>query len=446
MSETTRRMLVRGIAAAKAGDHNEARHYLERILYLDASRDQQVDAHWWLFTVSDDIAEQRDHLEEILACDPTHAEAQRELAILDGRLNRDEIVDPDHLPKPEAPDAQSQEARRFVCPQCGGRIAFDPGSQRLRCKYCGHRETILSALKEGVAVEEKDFVVTMATVKGHVVPQGVQTIQCQGCQAELMSSDKLTARCPYCGSSHVVETVSQAQIPIEGLIPFNVEEPMANRRLVNWLQQSLRGRPSRVARVRGLYLPLWTFDLMGEVKWRAVEGSNRGGGLSLAGGQDSMLLRGGRRVHEGVHSFLIDDIRIPASHLLPYRLKKAYRSFAFDGVVPYDPVYLADQPAARYDVVVSDASLIARQQVLETARQKARIQAEVSMGDVRHFQVTPANLTVQSYKLLLVPFWLGNYRMDDEVYTVMVNGQTGRVEGEKPPGRLRQLLGQWLGG
>jgi hypothetical protein len=244
----------------------------------------------------------------------------------------------------------------------------------------------------------------------------------------------------------VVETVSQAQIPIEGLIPFNVEEPMANRRLANWLQQSLRGRPSRVARVRGLYLPLWTFDLMGEVKWRAVEGSNRGGGLSLAGGQDSMLLRGGRRVHEGVHSFLIDDIRIPASHLLPYRLKKAYRSFAFDGVVPYDPVYLADQPAARYDVVVSDASLIARQQVLETARQKARIQAEVSMGDVRHFQVTPANLTVQSYKLLLVPFWLGNYRMDDEVYTVMVNGQTGRVEGEKPPGRLRQLLGQWLGG
>lgn len=452
MSETTRRMLVRGVAAAKAGDRSEARRYLERILYLDPSHDQQVDAHWWLFTICDDVAEKRDHLEEILVSDPTHADARRALAVLDGQLDPDEIVDADHLPE-AAPDDESEprEARRFVCPQCGGRMQFDPGSQRLQCAYCGHRRTVFSAMQEGLAVEESDFVVTMATVKGHVVPQGVKTIKCQGCQAALISSDDLTARCPYCGSSHVVEDVAHAQILPEGLIPFAIEEHSANRRLADWLRRSLRGRPSRVARVRGLYLPIWTFDLMGEVKWRAEEQSQRGGGLSLSGGsslsgsQDLGLFQGGRRIYEGIHSFLLDDIRVPASHLLPHELREAFATFEFDGVVPYDAAYLADQPAARYDVAVSDASLIARRQVLETARRKARIQAEVRMRNVHRFQVTPANLAVQSYKLLLVPFWLGNYRMDEKVYAVLVNGQTGEVVGEEPAGRIERLLGHWFG-
>jgi DNA-directed RNA polymerase subunit RPC12/RpoP len=446
MSETTRRMLVRGVAAAKAGDQAEARRYLERLLYLDASRDQQIDAHWWLFNLSDGLAEQRDHLEEILACDPTHAEARRELAIIDGDLDPDDIIDPDRLPESSSQESQgAREVRRFVCPQCGGRMAFDPGSQRLRCGYCGHRTTILSAMQEGLAIEERDFVIAMATLEGHTVPQGVKTLRCQGCQAELLSPDNLTAQCPYCGSSHMIEAVSQAQILPEGLIPFAVKARTANRRLADWLRGTLRGRPSRVARVRGLYLPLWTFDLIGEVKWRAVENSDRGGRLSLSGTRDTALFQGGRRVYEGVHSFLVDDTRVPASHLLPHRLCEAFTTFEFDCVVPYDAAYLADQPAVRYDVTVSDASLLARRQVLETARRNARIQAEIRMRDVHHFQVTPTNLAVQSYKLLLVPLWLGNYRLDGESYVVLVNGQTAEIVGERSPGRIRKLLGNWFG-
>lgn len=446
MSETTRRMLVRGVAAAKAGDHSEARRYLEHLLYLDASRDQNIDAHWWLFSISDDTTEKRDHLEKILAWDPTHADARRELAILDGKLDPDDIVDPDHLPETAPTDAQDTcNVRRFVCPQCGGRMAFNPSSQRLECGYCGHRATILSAMQEGLVVEESDFVITMATLKGHVIPQGVRTIKCQGCQAELISSDALTAHCPYCGSAHVVEAVVQAQVLPEGLIPFAVDEQAANRRLVAWLGRSMRIRPSRVARVRGLYLPLWTFDLIGAVSWRAVESSSQGGGWALTGVVDGSLFQSGGQVYGGTHNFIIDDIRVPASHLLAHRLSGAFDTFEFEGVVPYDPAYLADQPATRYDVAVSDASLLARRKVLDEARRKARIQAEIHMREVRDFQITPTNLAVQSYKLLLVPFWLGNYRVEDETYSVLVNGQTGRVTGERPPGRFMKLLGRWFG-
>ncbi len=50
-SEFVRSLLVYGIAAVKGNDKQEARSYLNRVLYqTDASIDQKVEAWWWLPT------------------------------------------------------------------------------------------------------------------------------------------------------------------------------------------------------------------------------------------------------------------------------------------------------------------------------------------------------------------------------------------------------------
>lgn len=61
MSDGARDLLVRGIAAAKTGDRAEARHWLE----------------------------------EVLANDPHNPRALRRLALVDGRLQRGDLIDPD---------------------------------------------------------------------------------------------------------------------------------------------------------------------------------------------------------------------------------------------------------------------------------------------------------------------------------------------------------------
>src|SRR5512136_897629 len=109
MSETARELLVRGVAAAKTGqaqDKEEARFYLEWVLRIgDATLDQKTTAWLWLSQIEDDPRKKRDCLENVLAADPANGPARRGLAILDGRLKAEDVIDPNQPIAPATPNA-----------------------------------------------------------------------------------------------------------------------------------------------------------------------------------------------------------------------------------------------------------------------------------------------------------------------------------------------------
>ena len=426
-----RSQLVRGIAAAKAGDKAEARRYLERLL-LDhaATHAEKAQAYIWLTELTDDPAEKRAHLEHALACNPANTVARRGLAMLEGRLKPEDIIDPDQKAaapaKPETP--QSLEARRFVCPQCGGAMAFEPGDKAVRCTYCGHRQTVFSALKDGLLIEEHDFAVALATAKGHTLPPEMHLCQCRGCQAKLVLARELSTQCPYCGSPHIVEIETQEIVQPEGIIPFAIAAEDAQKTFRRWLDKNVKNNRLRTTRVRGTYLPVWTFDISGEMRWRGIEPDNNNYSMQ-------------KRIHEGSHFILEDDLLLPATHVLPQDLIEIFHKFLIKEVVPYDSAYLADWPTALYEISVADASIAARRTALKKAEKTARMQALARVPNIQNFQTFPTNVTVLSYKLLLLPFWIANYRHEDQVYTVVINGQTNRVSGQKPSGLLEKLFG-----
>ncbi|MBI3537156.1 MAG: hypothetical protein HY070_06335, partial [Chloroflexi bacterium] len=81
MSDSTRDLLIRGIAAAKAKFIHEARFYLEWLLRDEsASREEQMEAYRYLAEISDDAKQKRDYLEQILAANPSDPDARRALA------------------------------------------------------------------------------------------------------------------------------------------------------------------------------------------------------------------------------------------------------------------------------------------------------------------------------------------------------------------------------
>ncbi len=446
MSESARDLLIRGIAAAKAQDKDEARFYLEWALRTDADRQQKAEAWLWLSEISDDPADKRNCLEEVLAIDPANAVARRGLAILDGRLDPADIIDPDrHSVAPQEEPSQPVKTHRFICQQCGGKMGFKPDGKSLRCEYCGHEQTLLAALNAGAMVQEHDFIVALATAKGHSKPVGMHPFECQGCGASfLLASNALSLSCAYCGSAHVVELPETRQlIPPEGLIPFRVSEQAARRAFREWLKEKKLQGKTQVTPVRGFYLPTWTFDLVGEIRWQcqtyrddSIEFDVRGIPVSFSN-RSHRLLR-----EEGSHPVLEDDILVPASQKLPADLiVDAAKGYALSGVVPYDEAYLADWPAEVYDVSVSDASLVARREMLEKARRSVQTHLSASLGYVKDLRLNTSGVLVESFKLILLPVWVARYYNEGEVYHVVINGQTGDVWAQEPRSWLQKLFG-----
>ena len=427
MSESVRDLLMRGIAAAKAGDKDEARFFLQWVLRMEASEDQEWDAWYYLSKVTDNPVEKRDYVENILARNPRDPAARRELAILDGQLDPSQIVDPDRMPRAESETPQAADARRFVCSQCGARMVFAPDGQSLVCEYCGSRRAIPSA--DAAGLEERDLLLTLASAQGHTRPVAQQVVACQGCGASfVLPPETLSLTCPFCGSAHAVrQTESRDLIAPDGIIPFAVTQDQAWERILQWLRTAgLDGcAPETPA---GVYLPVWVFNVGGEVGWHG-EARKQGMIDHPLSGREPVLQSG---------------VLIPASRKLPRGLADVMETFRLDGLIAYDARYLADWPAETYEISVSDASLEARRKSLTQARAEIvnLVEADIVPDSVT---LNSIGLAVESFRLILVPMWSSRYTAEDRRFAVVVNGQTGDVRGERPLRGIRKWLTDLLG-
>ena len=417
-----RELLRSGIIEAKTGNQGSARRYLDRAVYISNEHDVLAEAWFWMSEVLDDKAEKRRALENCLAHDLRHARARRSLAVLDGKLKADEIIDPDKLPT--APEGlHAANAERFMCPKCGGRMSFAPDGQSLVCEYCSRNQKF-SVAQPGSA-QEKDFLIAMATARGHGKPLQEQVFHCEGCGCEfLLPPDQISSTCVYCGSPHVVNWESEEQLLApDGIIPHSFDQSRAAKMLSGWLQSHQIKPETQLDPPRGIYLPLWTFDL--------------GGAIDYAGEMmdDSEIHFNSRmpktiRVNDS-YPVQVNDIPIPASRKLSAVFLKLIPTFELRGIKPYDPRYLANWPAEVYDIPMAEASLDARSQAYK------RYQNDLPnlLTPVKLISTSSAKMTVESFRLNLLPVWMTELPFDGRQHLVLINGQNGTVASDLPEKR-----------
>lgn len=411
-------LLSRGRAAAKSGEMAEARRYLEWALRMDPSPEERQEALYWLSEASDDPREKRSLLEEILANNLGDARARRKLAILDGKLKPADIVDPDRL-QPQAPGApRDAAAQSFTCPRCGGRMSYTPDGSALTCEYC----EATGRLGGAQAAPEGDFLVAMATARGHRRPVTLHQITCHGCGCPiLLPAEAISRTCPYCATPYAIDEAEELSLDSpDALLPFTVTAGQAYDALREWLQDaSLEGRV-RVARPQGIYLPAWIFDLGGQITWSGRIYKNKRW-LPVSGAR--VVSRGG--------------LLVPATRRLPDDLQKAFYSFDLSGLRPYEPGYLADWLAETFSVPAGDASLDARSAALEIERGEVRL---VEMENVEDLKIDSHGMLVEGYRLALLPFWIGYYLVEDQRFDAVINGCSGRVFAQRPDSGLSGWL------
>ncbi len=431
MFAATDDLLVLGIGAARDGDREQARFYLEWVLRDDPQGDQLPEAWYWLSRITDDADERRRCLVQALGARPSHPEARRDLAILDGRLRADELNDHGRPLAPHAPSRQvaAGEVRRYRCPGCGGVLVFDAARQALRCQFCGHTGAADSG--DG-AVDEHDWAVAAFSQRGHRwVLSAERLITCRECGATgAMPHGQSTAHCAFCGSSRVVLAHEQPElIAPEAVAPFTFDAEVARGHARRWLiEQTLRPRdlPERAALdlPRPAYLPFWTFDIEGEVPWRGYIEQND------------------RRVPcSGTEHFFYDDVLIPAGGSLPAEVLRGLRCDT-RALVPYSPDLLAGWPTELYRLPPTDASIQARERVIGECR--TNIQIDDRGRTISDLTIGSAGLNVSSFKLILLPVWLVGYRYGDARYHLLIDGNSGAGHGEVPRGRVQGWLARAL--
>lgn len=428
-----RELLKSGIIEAKAGHRDAARRYLDRAVYISNDHDVLAEAWFWMSQVVDEAAEKRKALENCLAHDLQHARARRALAILDGMLKPDEVIDPDRLP-PAPEGFRSADVQRFMCPKCGGRMSFSADGQSLTCDYCSRNQRLLA--RTGT-VDEKDFIVAMATTRGHGKPLDQQVFHCGGCGCEfILPPNQISSTCVYCGSPHVVNWESEEELLApDGILPHVFDQERAENILIGWLKSNQIKPEGQVKPPRGVYLPLWTFDL--------------GGGIDYVGERiDDSEIQLNRRNPNKIrvsdcYPVQIDDLPIPAARKLSAVFLRLIPTFELKAVKAYDPRYLANWPAEVYDIPMAEASLDARSQGY------ARYKQDLPnlLFPVEIISTSSAKLTVESFRLNLLPVWMTELSFGGREHLILINGQNGIVASDVAASRSERSgsLIDWLG-
>ncbi len=414
-------MLVRAVAEIKGGEYPTARRYLERVMNVPSTSDQKADAFFWLSQIAETVEEKRDHLESALGYDMSHHRARKELAILDGRLSEDEIIDPDQFEMTTPIETQQRDADRFECPTCGARMVFSADGQTLECEYCAMKGQ--SGEENGTV--EQEFLVGISLAKGHQQARAMQAFECTSCGAVyLLGPQTLSITCAHCDSTYsIIQSEVRELIPPEGVVPMSVSEAEAEKRIKQTSQDwDKRLAGMRITSLKGVYLPAWTFDLEGQIKWT--------GYMEYQEGQ-TVPVRDSRPVH-------FDDLFVPAGKPEPKFFAEMLLDLKAEDVVTFQPKYLANWLAESYQIPMADAAVNARAIAYKQAQRQAFERSNLSQVQNLHYYSD--DILLSSYKLVLVAVWIGEAVFEGKTLNVLVNGKSGQVYMDKPGSWMKKAL------
>lgn len=338
--------------------------------------------------------------------------------------------------------ALSHQAATFECPQCSApRMDYDPDTGGLKCPQCGHAHSVAAAQ---AAILEHDLDTALSDAgKARGYGREMKAVTCQSCGATTQVDPSVASTtCPFCGSPQVLEQKPDPNIlQPESVIPFLLTRDQAYGNYKKWLGKGFfRPRDvlqrSGAAQIQGVYLPFWTFDAHADSRWTAESGDYYYVTERYTTTENGKRVEKTRQVRKvrwyptwGAHSDDYDDVLAPGSTSGDQGMLKKIYPFDTSKLLPYKPEYLSGWAAEAYRVPLADAW----KQGQETIRGEERSKCDRQVpGDTHRNLNVSTRLSETTFKHVLLPVFLANYRYNTKLYHFMVNGQTGEVQGQAP--------------
>jgi hypothetical protein len=124
-----------------------------------------------------------------------------------------------------------------------------------------------------------------------------------------------------------------------------------------------------------------------------------------------------------------DDVLVLAGAGAPRELAERLAPWDLKALVPYDDGYLSGFAAESYQVDLPAGFELACAVMRRTIEGSVR---RAIGGDVQRIYTMRSRHERVTFKHILLPLWISSYRYGGKVYRFLVNGRSGRVQGDRP--------------
>ena len=318
----------------------------------------------------------------------------------------------------------------YRCLNCGGVLTYDMSTKRMYCDCCcSYFSMEMVAPQEE---EEKKQIAQMeedTCYEDHTMDEEdtmeCKIYHCNSCGAQLLIDEVESATyCVFCGQPTVVFQRVDKQKRPKYIVPFRVTKELALtkvRQRINsgfFVPKEIKG--ITIDRVKGVYIPY----LMADVSYHDIQL------LSTVETNKANMQRKHFFDIEGKAHF--KQMTVDTSVQLNDESARRLEPYEMVGLKKFDPAYLSGFYAdcSDEDAYITKKKVEIRAEQLYSQKMKEIVARKG--GQNAKLECSDPTCEIEKMDSVLLPAWFVVFHHDGESYTIMVNGQTGKVVGAVP--------------
>ncbi len=331
---------------------------------------------------------------------------------------------------------QKSEIKR-ACINCGSELLYAPGTTELKCEYCSHTETIFPSENSFEELELKPYLSEMG---GQSHSEEITMLHCKNCGAnQHVEEHYKSLHCIYCSMPLIVEETYKEEWIVPGaVLPFQIDQKKAHEVFKKWVN-GLWFAPNKLKKAtldpqntKGLYSPYWTFDAQLFANYSGQRGEYYYVTKTVGSGKNRRTVTE-RKTRwypaSGTINGFVDDTLTKASKQKMGLIPKKIAYWNLKLLQPFDSSYLSGFVTEKYTITLKSGHLEAQKGAYEIATRWAK--RDIG-GDTQRVSSLDMNLSEETFKHILLPVYISAYTFKEKRYNFFVNGQTGKLAGQRP--------------
>jgi DNA-directed RNA polymerase subunit RPC12/RpoP len=334
-----------------------------------------------------------------------------------------------------------QSEHKKACVNCGASLVYNPGTDHIKCNYCGHEEVITEPISEFQELELHPYLEQMGSQS---YTEKISLLNCKSCGAnQHVEENYKSLHCVYCSEPLITEESFKEDWILPGaILPFQFAKEQAVDIFQKWIKSLwfapnvLKKTSLQAHRLKGLYLPFWTFDAQLYGSYTGQRGDyyyETERYTTYENGERVTKTRQVRKTRwsyaSGNISGFIDDTLINASNQHKGKIPSRVYNWNLQKLETFDSKYLAGFVTEKYTLSLKNGHLESKDEARRIADRWARNDIG---GDTQRVHSLNFNLSEETFKHILLPIYISSYTYKNKQYYFYINGQSGSISGKRP--------------